>query len=64
MSELNRLHGYWGGNVPIILILNDQGGQQISCEKKEISPCLRAQDHGHPPIVVYETDNIDRKEVL
>ena len=39
----------------ILITLNDQGGSQISCEKHEISPCLRAQDHGHPPIVVYET---------
>lgn len=49
---------------PCVIILNDQGGQQISCEKKEISPTLRAQDHGHPPIVIYETSNIDREEIL
>lgn len=46
-----------GQGYPCVLILNDQGDQQISCEKYEISPCLRAQDHGHPPIVIYETDN-------
>lgn len=46
----------------ILITLNDQGGSQISCEKHEISPCLRAQDHGHPPIVVYETDNIQPTE--
>ena len=40
-----------------LLILNDQGGGSISCEKQEVSPTLRAQDHGHPPIVIYEKGN-------
>ena len=54
--------------MTILTILNDQGGGVISCEKSDISPTLRAQDHGHPPIVMTErvdgTDNTDREEVL
>ena len=56
-QSLTSRMGTGGGNVPLVLILNDQGGGVISCEKKETSPTLRAQDHGHPPIVIYETDN-------
>ena len=56
--------GEGGDEKAKVLILNDQGGQQISCEKKDISPCLRAQDHGHPPIVIYGKDNINGKKVL
>lgn len=34
-----------------ILILNDQGGAVMSVEY-DVSPTLRAQDHGHPPCVL------------
>lgn len=34
-----------------ILILNDQGGAVMSVEY-DVSPTLRAQDHGHPPVVL------------
>lgn len=34
-----------------ILILNDQGGAAMSVEY-DVSPTLRAQDHGHPPVVL------------
>ena len=33
------------------LILNDQGGAVMSVEY-DVSPTLRAQDHGHPPCVL------------
>lgn len=36
----------------LILILNDQGGAVLRCEEGQISPTLRAQDHGHPPVVI------------
>lgn len=63
-TTLNTGGGQAGQGYPCVLVLNDQGGSQISCEKDEISPCLRAQDHGHPPIVIYEADNTDREAVL
>ena len=34
-----------------ILILNDQGGAVMSVEY-DVSPTLRAQDHGHSPVVL------------
>lgn len=38
-------------NEEQILILNDQGGAVMSVEY-DVSPTLRAQDHGHPPVVL------------
>ena len=34
-------------------ILNDQGGSQINVEQTDRAPTLRAQTHGHLPVVVY-----------
>lgn len=34
-------------------ILNDQGGSQINVEQTDRAPTLRAQIHGHLPVVVY-----------
>ena len=35
-----------------MIIMNDQGGSRIDiCE--DIIPTLRAQDHGHPPVLCY-----------
>ena len=42
--------------MPIILVLNDMGGAVINWSKEEVSPTIRAQDHGHPPVVVIEDD--------
>ena len=39
--------------VPSILCLNDQGGKVMSCSE-DISGTLRAQEHGHQPIVMDE----------
>ena len=39
--------------VPSILCLNDQGGKVMSCTE-DISGTLRAQEHGHQPIVMDE----------
>lgn len=43
--------------MKLILIMNDQGGTEMRIEKADISPTLRAQDHGHLPIVMYEDDS-------
>ena len=43
--------------MKLILIMNDQGGTEMRIEKTDVSPTLRAQDHGHLPIVMYEADN-------
>lgn len=41
-------------NEKRILVLNDQGGAVMSVEY-DVSPTLRAQDHGHPPcVLVYD----------
>ncbi len=39
--------------VPSILCLNDQGGSVMSCSE-DVSGTLRAQEHGHQPIVMDE----------
>lgn len=38
--------------VCVPVILDDQGGQQITVRDDGISPTLRAEMHGHPPCVV------------
>ena len=37
-----------------IIVLNDQGGGVMSVSDK--ANTLRAQDHGHPPVVCYTVD--------
>ena len=44
--------GTGGNNVPVLLVVNDQGGGVIRTEKDNISPTLRAEMHQHPPTVV------------
>ena len=39
--------------LKLILLLNDQGGI-CRVEKGEVSPTIRAQMGGHPPIVMFE----------
>ena len=46
----STLRADMGDNRPSV-VLNDQGGNSINIEKKEISPTIRAQDHGHPPVL-------------
>lgn len=41
------------------VVLNDQGGDSITVEKKAICPTLRAQAHGNLPCVVKEVIGID-----
>ena len=56
-QTLNSRMGTGGNNVPLILVINDQGGASINWNKEQVSPTLRAQDHGHPPIVVTNESN-------
>jgi len=37
--------------VPTVIVLNDQGGERMGVEKSDVSPTLRAETHGHPPLV-------------
>ena len=60
------LKGSPGGNcMPSILCINDQGGQIMECSEN-VTGTLRAQEHGHQPLVlrpaepkVYENHGID-----
>ena len=46
--------------VPSILCLNDQGGDRMDCSEN-ITGTLRAQEHGHPPLVLFENHGIDSR---
>ena len=57
------LKGSASGNcMPSVLCLNDQGGQVMDC-MENMTGTLRAQEHGHPPLVMpcglYENHGID-----
>ncbi len=41
------------------VVLNDQGGDSITVEKKGVCPTLRAQSHGNLPCVVKEVIGLD-----
>jgi len=54
------LKGAAGGNcMPSVLCLNDQGGRTMACSE-DISGTLRAQEHGHQPLV-FENHGIDAR---
>ena len=54
------LKGTASGNcMPSVLCLNDQGGSVMECSE-DISGTLRAQEHGHQPLV-YENHGIDAR---
>lgn len=46
-----------GGMMPSVLCLNDQGGSVMSCSEN-IAGTLRAQEHGHQPLI-FENHGID-----
>lgn len=48
-----------GNMMPAVLCLNDQGGGQMDCAEG-VSGTLRAQEHGHQPLV-YENHGIDAR---
>lgn len=54
------LKGTSSGNcMPSVLCLNDQGGSVMDCTE-DITGTLRAQEHGHQPLV-YENHGIDAR---
>ena len=54
------LKGSAGGNcMPSVLCLNDQGGNVLGCST-DVTGTLRAQEHGHQPLV-YENHGIDSR---
>mgnify|MGYP002606001364 FL=1 len=54
------LKGSAGGNcMPSVLCLNDQGGSVMECSVN-VTGTLRAQEHGHQPLV-YENHGIDSR---
>ena len=54
------LKGSASGNcMPSVLCLNDQGGSVMECSEN-VSGTLRAQEHGHQPLV-YENHGIDSR---
>ena len=54
------LKGSASGNcMPSVLCLNDQGGSVMECSE-DVSGALRAQEHGHQPLV-YENHGIDAR---
>ena len=65
-SVAPTLKGSPGGNcMPSILCINDQGGQIMECSEN-VTGTLRAQEHGHQPLIlrptepkVYENHGID-----
>ena len=48
-----------GNMMPSVLCLNDQGGKIMECSE-DISGTLRAQEHGHQPLV-FENHGIDAR---
>ena len=59
-SVAPTLKGSPGGNcMPSVLCLNDQGGSMMECSEN-VSGTLRAQEHGHQPLV-YENHGIDSR---
>ena len=54
------LKGSSSGNMmPSVLCLNDQGGRVMECSE-DISGTLRAQEHGHQPLI-FENHGIDAR---
>lgn len=54
------LKGAASGNcMPSVLCLNDQGGKVMGCSE-DVTGTLRAQEHGHQPLV-YENHGIDAR---
>ena len=60
-QTLNSRMGTGGGNVPLILVLEDRG-VQISWNTDELSPTLRAESHGHPPLILENNEQIVRND--
>lgn len=52
--------GQSGGMMPSVLCLNDQGGSVMDCSEN-VSGTLRAQEHGHQPVVLFENHSLDAR---
>ena len=48
-----------GGMMPAVLCLNDQGGSIMNCSE-DMTGTLRAQEHGHQPLI-YENHGVDAR---
>ena len=48
-----------GGMMPSVLCLNDQGGSIMSCSE-DVTGTLRAQEHGHQPLI-FENHGVDAR---
>lgn len=48
-----------GSMMPSVLCLNDQGGEAMACSE-DVTGTLRAQEHGHQPLV-FENHGIDAR---
>lgn len=51
-ATLQTKYHYGSGGDAALIVLNDQGGKVMDVSDKSIT--LRAQEHGHQPIVVYD----------
>ncbi len=49
-----------GSMMPSVLCLNDQGGESMACSE-DVAGTLRAQEHGHQPLVLYENHGVDAR---
>ena len=49
-----------GNMMPTVLCLNDQGGRVMEVSEN-VTGTLRAQEHGHQPLVLYENHGIDAR---
>lgn len=55
------LKGSASGNMmPSVLCLNDQGGTAMECSEN-VTGTLRAQEHGHQPLVLYDNHGKDAR---
>ena len=53
------LKGTESGNcMPSVLCLNDNGRRMMDCQREKTGT-LRAQEHGHQPLVLFENHGID-----
>ena len=49
-----------GSMMPSVLCLNDQGGK-IMTSSENVTGTLRAQEHGHQPLILWENHGIDAR---
>jgi len=57
-ATLQTRYHYGNGGDAALVVLNDQGGSMMNTSN--IAGCLRAQDHGHPPVICFEPGIMSR----